>query len=208
MAKPPKLRWNVGDWGDYEHGLMIGSETRLRAMCPHLFGISGTLSHWFHQITGRFSPRDIVREHLWLGSIHPALVMSTDPLRIAAYSSDLDCVTILAFDADLVQEFALKRQSRLLSLNYYATGPKHADLVFGPGKCTDWTGMHPVIANFLTDDRKRLAEQTAAIDPTLWRRAWELGQEYVAEAPDLFREGIPYAQVQGNLKAARRRSTR
>ena len=90
MTNPPRLRWNVGDWGDYEHGLFVASEPRLRAVCPHLYGITGTLSHWFHRLTGKFSPLDLAREHLWRGSLPPALVMSTDPLRIAAYSADLD----------------------------------------------------------------------------------------------------------------------
>jgi len=208
MTIPPKLRWNVGDWGDYEHGLFTASEPRLRAMLPDLYGISGALSHWFHALTRRFSRRDIVREHLWLGSIHPALVMSTDPLRVAAYSSDLDCVALLEFDPELAAEFRLKRQSRLINLNYYSTGPKHADIVFGPGKCTDWNGMLPMIANFLTEDRRRLAEQTAAIDDALWRRTWELGKEYVERYPHAWRDGRPYSPVRSNLRKPAARDER
>jgi hypothetical protein len=148
-----------------------------------------------HDIRGTLSERDIIKEHLWLGSIQPALVLSRAPGRVAAYSAELDCVAILSYQRAYLDAFGLDEGSRLLGVNYYSTGPKQADLEFGPGKCTTWTGFQPIIADFVTDDEARLAERKRAIPRKLWARTWELGCESIARHPRRRRSGAPYAFV-------------
>lgn len=195
MSRPKKLRWNEGEWGDYDHGLFGVSDAKLRRLRPDLYG----LRYWFHQalhnLRGTYSVRDIIKEHLWLGSIHPAMVLSMKPGRIAAFSLELDCVAILGYFPEFLDEFGLSEGGRLLGVNYYSTGPKHPDLEFGPGKCADWTGFQPIIADFVTDDEARLADRKAAVPERLWARTWELGQVRLRKYPDRWRSGEPYAMV-------------
>lgn len=114
---------------------------------------------------------------------------------MAAYFRELDCVAILSYSPDFLDEFDLSDRSHLLGVNYYSTGAKHADLEFGPGRCTTWTGFHPIIAAFVTGDRDRLAEQKASVPEYLWDRTWELGRERIRTHPEVWRSGEPYAIV-------------
>jgi hypothetical protein len=78
-----------------------------------------------------------------------------------------------------------------LTVNYYSKGAPDTDLSFGPGKCTDWTGMAPIIADFLTADEERLEEQKAAIPDAHWARTWSLGRERLRDHPGVWRIGRP-----------------
>lgn len=187
--EPRKLRWKVGQWGDYTHGLFTISYPMLRRRRPDLYGWTAGFVQFAHDCLGTSSPRDLIAEQLWLGSLHPAVVVSADPGRIAAYSSDLDCVAVLGYPAALLAECGLREGSRLLTVNYYSQGKPDADLAFGPGKCTDWTGMKPLIADFLTADENRLATQKAEIPDALWERTWTLGRERLRDHPGVHRSG-------------------
>jgi hypothetical protein len=195
MGRPKKLRWKEGDWGNYVHGLFTVSDPMLRRLRPDLFGFSTWFPQLLHNLRGTYSVRDIIKEHLWLGSVHPAMVLSLEPGRVAAYSSDLDCVAILAYSPDFLEEFGLTERSRLIGVNYYSTGPKEADIEFGPGKCTSWTGMTPIIAEFVTREGARLEKLKEDIPKRLWARTWELGQERIRSHPKVWRSGKPYASV-------------
>jgi hypothetical protein len=195
MGRPKKLRWKEGEWGDYVHGLFSISDPMLQRLRPDLYGWRHWLRQVIHNLRSTYSLRDIITEHLWLGSIQPAVVVSMDRGQVAAYSKELDCVAILAYSPEFLDEFNLSDRSRLLAVNYYASGEKHADLDFGPGKCATWTGFHPIIADFVSRDDARLAEQKDAIAEQLWERTWELGRTRIRHHPDIWRSGQPYAPV-------------
>lgn len=195
MARPKKLRWREGDWGDYAHGLFTVADPMLRRLRPDLYGLRSWLRQLLHDWRGTYSLRDIIKEHLWLGSIQPALVVSHKPGRVAAYSLELDCVALLGYHTEFLDEFGLRRGARLIGVNYYTSGAKQADLDFGPGKCADWSGFTPIIADFVSGDTARLDEQKAAIAEPLWERTWELGRHYLETHPQIWRSGEPYAAV-------------
>jgi hypothetical protein len=163
----------------------------LRRHRPDLYGWKMGFRQLVHDVRGTYSARDIIAEQMWLGSIHPAVVVSEDPGRIAAYSSDLDCVAIFGYTSAFLEEYRLRERSRLLTVNYYSQDQPHTDLSFGPGKHTGWTGMHPIIADFLTADEERLEEQKAAIPDALWARTWSLGRERLRHHPEVWRIGRP-----------------
>jgi hypothetical protein len=190
-GEPRKLRWKVGEWGDYAHGLFNISHRMLRRHRPDLYGWKMGLRQLVHDIRGTYSSRDLIAEQMWLGSIHPAVVVSVSPDRIAAYSSDLDCVAILGYSAALLEGCGLRERSRLLTVNYYSDGPPDTDIVFGPGKCTSWTGMQPIIADFLTTDQDRLEKQKEEIPDALWTRTWTIGRERLRDYPEVWRPGRP-----------------
>jgi len=55
-----------------------------------------------------------VEQHLYHGDTRAAIVLSTEPLLVAAYTDELDCVAVLKFPSDLAGEYQLKEGSRLL----------------------------------------------------------------------------------------------
>jgi hypothetical protein len=193
--RPKKLRWREYDYGVSNPGLFAVSDRRLERMRPDLYGWRGWFAQRWYGLGSGFSLRDYIREHLWLGSLQAAVVVSIDPGRVAAYSDMLDCVAILGYNPLFLQEFGLQEGDRLLSVNFYSTGAKDADIVYGPGKCSTWTGFDPLIADFLTDDRERLADRKASLDPKFWNRTWELAREHMKSRPNVWRSGKPKAPV-------------
>src|SRR5579884_1143605 len=70
-------------------------------------------------------------QHLYYGDTRAAVVISTDPLLVAAYSDDLDCVVVLKFPAEFVDEYQLHVGSRLLTVNLYTRGRWRPDIKRG-----------------------------------------------------------------------------
>ena len=59
------------------------------------------------------------------------------------------------FPNDYSHRYRLSVGSKLLTINcYYCQFTEHADLSFGPGHTGQWTGFFPLIADFLSGDRK------------------------------------------------------
>ena len=189
--RPRKLRWKEGDYGVTNPGLFAVSLSMLRRQRPDL----GTWLYKAHQFandwTGIQTDLDLIREHLWLGSLQPAVVASVDPGRVAAYSIELDCVVMLEYAADFLEAFGLVPGSRLLAVGMYSKGQQPADIVFGSGKTGGWTNYYPQIADFLSDDAERLAERKAATPAWLWQRTEELAYERLRSHPEIARSGKP-----------------
>ena len=194
MGKPKKLRWTPEEWNVDNPGLFAVSHRLLRRLRPDWYGLRARLAQWRHDRRGTFSARDYVVEHLWLGSIQAAVVVSADPGRVAAYSDLLDCVAMLDVPGWLTFLHGLAVGDRLLTVNYYSYGPPHDDLDFGVGRSSDRTGFGPLIADFLTEDRARLAERKAALPERFWRRTEELGRAYLRTRPNDWRSVIPQAE--------------
>ena len=198
MARPKKLRWKEGDWGEYDHGLFEVSDAMLRRVRPDLY-------HWlsrFHQtmydLSGMYTRRDLIKEHAWLGSIQPGMVVSAELGRVAAYSRELDCVVMLNYAPKFLADFGLGEGSRLLAITYYSMEPKNDDLTFGPNRNAAWKDFLPIVVDFLTGDTDRLEEQKELIPETLWNRAWELGRKRLRTHPDLWRDGRPYGRLRNS----------
>jgi hypothetical protein len=195
MTPPKKLRWQPGEWSVDNPGLFRVSDEMLRRLRPDCYGLGAWLFQKFTDVTRTLSFRDLIKEHLWLGSIQAALVMSLQPGRVAAYSDMLDCVALLDYPPRFLEDFQLRRGDRLLTVNmYHQSGPQR-DLVYGPGKCSDWTGFQPIIADFVSDDEARLEERKTALPEENWQRAWGLGVDYVRRWPDRCRSGEPHAML-------------
>ena len=136
--------------------------------------------------------RKVLSEHLAKGDARAAVVVSTAPLLVAAYSDDLECVAMLRFPAKFVDQYSLRLGSQLVTVNtYYSQFANHADLTFGPGHVDDWSGFFPLIAEFLSDDSFRIEYLTEDIDKTEWDRCRQLGEAYLLERPRVARLGRP-----------------
>jgi hypothetical protein len=165
------------------------SDAKLRRLRPDLYGWRRRL----REKTGwAFPQRDYVAKHLRLGDSRAALAVSAAPLLVAAYSDELDAVALLRFPDGLAGEYGLRDGSRLLSVNSYRRERAvDADLTPGPGWSGAWTGFMPVVAEFVSDDAGAIEGHKRRITEAEWRRADELGREYLRLRPGVARDGRP-----------------
>ena len=191
----------------HQGGLTLSNE-KLRLLEPWMFGVryafwkivSSLLSIDFEMVDAK-----VLKEHLAFGDSRAALVMSTAPLLVAAYCDDLDCVAMLRFPRDFARRYQLSVGSRLLTINTYYRGfTTQPDLALGPNRTADWTGLFPVIAEFLCDDDRRIEDHKQAIGEAEWQRCRELGEAYLFEHPRTARKGRPRwsHQPAGSVKEA------
>lgn len=64
---------------------------------------------------------DVTRA-LCYGDTQPAVVVSVEPLLIAAYSDEMDAVAMLLFPSDFAERYELRPGSRLTTSNIYFGG--------------------------------------------------------------------------------------
>ena len=166
------------------------SHAKLKKLLPDLYSLASKCiwrrrrSYWLTYF----------EEHLFYGDSRAAVVVSTSPLLIAAYTDEIDCIALLRFDDSLVSEYELRIGSRLITVNYYYeiddSGYEN-DLVPGAGSTGRFGNFRPLIADFLTADVEQLAERKAKINEGEWVRTEMLGQAYLAEELAQPRDGRP-----------------
>jgi hypothetical protein len=192
QSRRDRAQVNGTSYGTYP-GQITLSEAKLRRLCPELFPSLArpwTVLRWL--IGDSMSLVYEIGDILIHGGSGPALVMSTDPVLIASYSQNIDCVAMLRFPALLVDEYALRRGSRLLTvLNAYAGGQLAPDLEHGPDSRHDCTNFIPFIADFLTDDMEHVERRKAGVAEHWWSWTQELGERYMKKHGDMAREGRP-----------------
>ena len=96
-----------------------------------------------NKINTKFSGRfysdmriDFVMNALFYGDTQPAIVVSVNPLLIAAYSDEMDAVVMLRFPMEFVEKYNLSVGSRLTTSNVYFTGNQFAsDIFVGKNYC-------------------------------------------------------------------------
>jgi hypothetical protein len=136
-------------------------------------------------------------EHMRLGDSRAAFVICIEPLIVAAYTDELDCVVLLTFPDWLVQEHKLEVGSRLLTVNTYGRGQRVApDLVAGPRQLRRWVNFYPIIAEFVSDDSLRIAMRKAEIAEAEWVRCERMGSERLRQGPQRYRNGSPFWSAQ------------
>ena len=168
------------------------SHAKLRRFHPELYEPKG-LWRWF----GGLSPTQkfwLTRktEHLLHGDSRAALVVSVQPLLVAAYTDELDCIALLHFPQELVSEYGLQVWTRLLTVNLYAAGTKPvADLENGPASYHRYSNFDPLIAEFVSDDFPRIEYRKAEIAEAEWQRTAALAHAYFAKHGPLARDGRP-----------------
>jgi hypothetical protein len=173
------------------------SITKLKRFYPDLFSLFGRLAMLFSRrsLEHRRRAVEILEEHLMLGDSRAAIVAQLNPLLVAAYSDDLDCVVMLKFDDCWANELGLHRGTHLLTVNTYASPedqPRAHDLIFGPNHADMWTNVHPLIADFLTDDVSGLTRRKSLISAIEWTRAVDLANEWLRNSERVPRDGAPF----------------
>ncbi len=170
------------------------SRERLRVLQPDFFGWRGCLWKSFYKLLWRNSPQVQLEEHLIYGDCRAAAVVEISPLLVAAYSGELDCVVLLRFPDHFVGDYQLAVGKKLLTSNCYHDAVDFSgDWTQGPKKKPNrWTLFHPVIVDFLTDDKERLAYCKSLVEKDEWKRAFKMGLEYKSKHPGVARHGYPF----------------
>lgn len=122
------------------------------------------------------------REHLLCGDSRAAMVISINPLLIAAYTDEFDCVAMLKFPDRLISEYSLKVYDRLLTVNLYTPeGNLVEDLENGPASYCRYSNFTPFIAEFLSDSLSQIELRKAQILTSEWERTKYLAEKYISK---------------------------
>lgn len=142
---------------------------------------------------------EIIDEHLSFGDSRAASVVLESPLRVAAYTDELDCASVLEFTpeetARIAREFGpVSVGQRLITVNTYVRGDAPvSDLWNGPRSFHRYANFFPIIADFYVADARRLQDRVAQIGEWEWRRCRDCAREYMSRNARRFRAGSPFA---------------
>lgn len=172
-------------------GLTI-SRNKLRRLLPDLYGFRALIVRMGLRLNGDVPVLVYIKEHLQHGDSRAAVVLSIDPLLVAAYTDEFDCVAVLRFATDLAEEYSLRVGQRLLAVNTYKNlQARDPDLDFGPKMIPRWSGFYPIIADFISDDLEIIAARKDEIGNEEFERALAMGKSYLVKHPGLARDGRP-----------------
>lgn len=177
-------------------GSLMINEAKLRRLRPDLFLPTGRLRRALHRLDLVDDEYHDLAYHVGKGDCQPAVVVSTEPLRVAAYSDELDCVAMLGFPVELVREYALEVRDSLISVNLYWTwehcgGVVVPDLYPGKGAHGRYGNFDPVIGDFVSDSVREIDQHKKRFSKYERARAWELGQKYLKKHSRQVRDGRP-----------------
>lgn len=131
---------------------------------------------------------------LMFGDTQPAMVCSTEPLLVAAYSDEMDAVVMLKFPSEFVSMYDLRIGTRLVTSNYYAPKdePFAKDIFVGKDCSNNWNDFYPIVQLFIAKNDEKIKKRTELFDEELWAKVERLAAEYLNEHPDTVRDGFFY----------------
>jgi hypothetical protein len=130
--------------------------------------------------------------YLYFGDCNPAVVISIDPLCVASYAQDIDCVVVTKYPSAFREKFNLSIGSRLLSINTYGNWKRpQEDIIEGEGSTYVWNAFRTLIGDFLSDDEEIINHKKQSIPEHQWKRCEELALEYPQIMPDTYRSCNP-----------------
>ena len=168
------------------------SAAKVREFAPRLYLSPGRLGSWVSWLFGMMlMRRAALKMHMRYGDARAAVCVVVKPLIVAAYSDDFDGVVLLQFSPELAQRYKLKAGSTLVTVNTYdLEGKPRNDIVLAGKLNTPFTNFTPVIADFVTDDRERIAELKKTISKEEWSRCYQIGARAMKQPKTLFRDGL------------------
>jgi len=136
---------------------------------------------------------DFVSRALCFGDTQPAVVVSTEPLIIAAYSDEMDGVVMLSFPSEFVEKYDLTVGSRLTTSNVYFTSDQCAKDIFpGEGFSFQYGDFTPIVQLFLGKNDEKIAKKVDLFGEDVWSKVASKAAEYREAHPGLCRDGFFY----------------
>lgn len=153
-----------------------------------------------NKINAKFSEKfysdmqiDFVMRSLLYGDTQPAIVVSVDPLLIAAYSDEMDAVVMLHFPNEFAEQYDLSVGTRLTTSNVYFTGNQIAkDIFIGQNYSRQYVDFVPIIQLFIGKHDDKIIEKVKLFGQDVWKMVAEKANEYISTHPDLCRDGFFY----------------
>lgn len=191
------------DRSSASHRVRIGlSDEKLKRLDPVLYGAESLSfrKRWGQRELDAQETRRMIAEHMHTGDSRAAVVVSLEPLIVAPYTDEMDCVVLLSFPLYLAREMNLKLGARLLTVNTYGRGKRlMPDLSNGPLSYQRYHNFYPIIAEFVSDDLETIEARKRAIDESEWERALRMGESrlHSGQPP---RDGKPTASSKPVVK--------
>lgn len=168
------------------------SREKLILLRPDLYGYTGLIKKLKAILFKKIDHLRYIREQISFGDSQPAVVISVKPVRVAAYSDEMDCIAMLEFPDGIAKLYSLQVGSRLITINTYKGNlPYHEDLLIGEGYLGKWFGFCPTIADFVSDNMALVNARKQAIDEERWAYVYDLGVDYYKNYPNRRRNGRP-----------------
>lgn len=165
---------------------------KLKLLSPSIFTLKFKLLGYILKILRGYTIINSLEERVFYGDSQPAIVISTTPLIIAAYSEDIDCVVLIKFPDKFTEMYNLYPKSKLISINTYLQGNEfQKDLSPGDNCHYTWVGYTPIIGEFITNNLDILEEKKSNISEDLWEYVYKLGLEYSVKYPNTYRNYDP-----------------
>jgi DNA-directed RNA polymerase subunit RPC12/RpoP len=185
IVDDPGENYGFADHGDYDQH--FGPNRSMRTPDGIVYGFSMASDPISVTVS-----REKVK--LLMPDTRAAVVLTIEPLRVAAYTDEFDCVAILRFTDKVDDYYRLKVGDRLLTVNTYdpTEGKQARDLIPGDRyRGTEWSNFCPFIADFLSDDFDVIEKRKRAISEDEWQRTRQLGMERLRKKPRRARHGNP-----------------
>lgn len=127
------------------------------------------------------------------GDTQPAVVVSVDPLLIAAYSDEMDAVIMLKFLKEFGDRHNLSVGSRLTTSCVYSYGNSVADDIhIGEKYSCQFSDFIPIVQLFLGKNDRKIIEKVNLFGEDIWQIVSQKADEYMRLYPDSFRDGFFY----------------
>ena len=97
---------------------------KLKFLIPEIFSFIQEIKYKFKK-WGFLTHIEVISEHVKYGDSQGAIVVKTNPLLIAAYNEDIDCIVMLVFEDKIQNKYNFKIQDRLVCVNTFAKFPSY-----------------------------------------------------------------------------------
>lgn len=134
---------------------------------------------------------DFVARALLYGDTQPAVVVSTAPLLIGAYSDEMDAVVMLRFPEEFAKQYDLTVGTRMTTSNvYFSKGAIADDIHVGEKYSRQYTDFSPLVQLFFGKKDDKIKQKTELFGEDTWQAVTEKAKEYLRLNPDCSRDGF------------------
>jgi hypothetical protein len=164
---------------------------KLKFLIPEIFSPIQEIKYKFKK-WGFSTHIEVISEHVKYGDSQGAIVVKTNPLLIAAYNEDIDCIVMLVFEDKIQNKYNFKIQDRLVCVNTFAEiSQLQSDLIPGKNNSGMWTLVHPIIADLVSSDAAKIEKRKNEIGDKGYEYIWQLATDYLKLKKGVSRIGKP-----------------
>ena len=111
-----------------------------------------------------------IQVYINMGDIQPAIVYKLDPLIIACYNDEMDCILMLKFPSVLADYYKLKENDYLVTSNVYWNKKmtKYNDIYFDFMSYGVYKDVYPIVLKFFVQEDDVLNEKVDSFSDFHW----------------------------------------